>query len=108
MLLKNNATGGGSTPTKRVVLPELAKPIHYDLVLAPDFTTFKFDGRVAIGWVETPDTGLALDLRTRQINASRCFVRLTVLKETAEIVLNVTYQEIHSAKIVVVTRADLT
>jgi len=47
MLLQDSVSGSSTSPT-RVILPSLVKPHHYDLVLAPDFSTFKFDGRVAI------------------------------------------------------------
>ena len=49
MLLQNTAGGAAAAPG-RVILPALAKPSHYSLVLAPDLATFKFDGRVAIEW----------------------------------------------------------
>jgi hypothetical protein len=34
--------------TSRQVLPTNVRPVHYDLTLRPDLTTFKFDGRVIV------------------------------------------------------------
>lgn len=41
LYLKNMATS-------RQVLPTNVRPVHYDLSLKPDLTTFHFDGRVIV------------------------------------------------------------
>ena len=39
----------GATPVpEREVLPTNVRPIHYDLTLEPDFSTFKYSGTVTI------------------------------------------------------------
>jgi aminopeptidase 2 len=38
----------------REVLPTNVKPVHYDLTLEPDFSTFAYEGTVIIECVRAP------------------------------------------------------
>jgi aminopeptidase 2 len=40
--------GGGTLAQGRELLPAHVKPLHYDLVLEPDFEKFTFEGSVDI------------------------------------------------------------
>jgi aminopeptidase 2 len=44
----DNSSGGPSVSLDREVLPTNVKPVRYHLTLEPNFSTFEFDGEVAI------------------------------------------------------------
>lgn len=69
-LLRTMAT---QAQTEREILPTNVVPTHYRLSLTPNFSTFKYEGKVD--------------------------VRLDVAKPTSSIVLNATELELHSASI---------
>lgn len=45
------ADGNMDISKGREVLPKNVRPVHYDLTLEPDFTTFKYEGKVVIEYV---------------------------------------------------------
>ncbi|KAH3667298.1 hypothetical protein OGAPHI_002947 [Ogataea philodendri] len=51
---------------KRQVLPTNVKPVHYDVSLKPDLTTFKFDGEVAID-LKVQETSDFIELHALEI-----------------------------------------
>lgn len=49
---KDDISGGGMDASKgREVLPTNVKPLHYDLILEPDFGKFTYEGKVVIEYV---------------------------------------------------------
>ncbi|KAG7696028.1 hypothetical protein KL951_003553 [Ogataea haglerorum] len=57
------------SPPQRKVLPANVKPVHYDLGLKPDLTTFKFDGEVTIA-LDVKETSDFIELHTLELELS--------------------------------------
>ena len=66
MMCKKDEISGATPLPDREVLPTNVKPLHYDLILEPNFETFKYNGTVTIELVKkcfvpmgfTSDSGL--------------------------------------------------
>ena len=48
MMCKMGETSGATPIPDREVLPTNVKPLHYDLILEPNFDTFKYNGTVTV------------------------------------------------------------
>ncbi len=73
--------GASSVSTGRELLPANVVPMHYDIVLEPDFTKFTYDGTVVVDLDCVEDSSsislhsLEIDIHSVKVSADGAVVR---------------------------------